>query len=229
MSELTAEQYDQLPEFAQSDYTQVDGVYKHSGVLKMKETLNGMDEKLKGFESKSNELQTQLTSFQEQEEKKIEEAKQKALEEARTNGDVKAVEERYQQQMKDLEERTAERVRGEVTVEFQQKANAERAQSIASKIGLSIGIDSDAGEAITDLIQSRVKYENGQEIFYDAKGSALSVDRQGFIAELSKEPRFKRLVKAKLATEGAGNVDGKGGRNGSADASGKSRADILYA
>lgn len=96
------------------------------------------------------------------------------------------------------------------------KANAERAQSIASKIGLSIGVDSDAGEAITDLIQSRVKYENGQAIFHDAKGSALSVDQQGFIAELSKEARFKRLIKAELNTNGGGLANGSGKSSGSA-------------
>lgn len=122
MSEYTQEQYDQLPDFMQKDLQKVGDTYKHGEAVVLKDSLNNLDSKYKGVESQLSETKGQLTQFQEQEAAKIEEAKKKALEDARTNGDVKAIEERYQQKMEDLEKRTADRVRGEVTTEFEQKS-----------------------------------------------------------------------------------------------------------
>ena len=47
MADLTIEQFEQLPEFLRNDYTEVNGAYKHAGMIKVKQTANDLDAKLK--------------------------------------------------------------------------------------------------------------------------------------------------------------------------------------
>ena len=207
MADLTLEQFEQLPDFVKGDYTQDGEVYRPVGELKaskLKQSLDGLDAKFKESEK------TRAAA--------IEQARAEALEAAKNKGDVAEVEKRYQEQMADLEKRVAERTRDEVTKELTTKQATERASALADKIGLSLGIEKDDGEAIADLIRSRVKIdpESGKEIYYDSKGSALSVDRAGFEAELKKEARFKRLIKADATTTGGGMANGNGGNGGGA-------------
>lgn len=203
---LSKEQFEQLPEFAQSDYVEKDGSYVPSAEVELEQT-NG---KVSSLKSSLDNLDAKLKDYEKNEAEKIAQAREEALEEARSKGDVKAVEERYQQQMKDLEKRVEQQTRDTVTKEFTEKQAKEKAGSISDKIGLSIGVDADAGSAISDLIRSRVEIDpqTGKEIYKDAKGSALSVDREGFIEELKKEPRMKYLIKATVATSGGGNANG---------------------
>ena len=217
---LTIEQFEQLPDFVKSDYVEHDGAYVPQAELKvkgLKSSLDSLDAKFKGVESK-------LTEVEQTKAAEIEAARAKALEEARTKGDVKAIEERYQQQMADLEKRTREEARNEALKEFKTEQAATRASSLADTIGLSIGVDKDSGEAIADLIRSRVKVDpdTGAEIYHDAKGSALSVNKDGFIKELAKEARFARLIKAELTTTGGGNANGNSG--GSAPSGSQNKA-----
>ncbi len=205
---LTTEQYEQLPEFAKADYAEHEGAYVPVDSLrvgKLKESLNGLDGKLKEFEKNKAA--------------DIEAARAKALEEARTKGDVAEIEKRYKEQMDDLRKRVKEETRNEVIKELSEKQAGERAASLADKIGLALAHDKDDAEAIADLIRSRVKVdpETGKEIYYSAQGSALSVDRAGFEAELKKEPRFKRLIKAEASTTGAGKANGSNGNGGASN------------
>lgn len=209
---LTKEQFEQLPDFVKSDYTENEGAYVPVAELKvgkLKGSLDALDSKLKNFEQEQA--------------KKIEEARAKALEEAKTKGDVAEIEKRYQEQMADLEKRTAERVRAEVEQELTAKQATQQAASLADKIGLSLGIDKEDGEAIADLIRHRVKIDpvTGKEVYYSADGSALSVDRAGFEAELKKEARFKRLIKADVTTRGGGFANGSNGSGSAFTGSGK--------
>jgi hypothetical protein len=226
VADLTQEQFEQLPEFVRGDYTQDGEVYRPVGELKaskLKQSLDGLDAKMK--ESVST-LESRLKEFESSKAAEIEAAKAKALEDARSKGDVKAIEERYQQQMADLEKRVAEKTREEVTKELTGKQAEQQASSQADKIGATLGVDKESGEALADLIRHRVKVdpETGKRIYHDAAGSALSVDDNGFIEELKKEARFKRLIKADATTTGGGMANGNGGNGGGApDAN--SRAD----
>ena len=202
MADLTAEQFEQVPDFLKTDYVQDGDVYRHTSDLKvgkLKTSLDNMDGKLKEFEKN--------------EQAKIEAARQAALDEAKSKGDVKAIEERYQQQMADLEKRTAEKVRDEVTKEFTQKQADTKAAGIADTIAASRAVDARAEKALQKLIAGRVKLnpETGKEYFLDDNGSALSVDRAGFESMIAEE--YPHLVKATVTTTGAGNAQGNtGGR-----------------
>lgn len=209
---LTKEQFESLQDCAKPDYTEHEGVYVPIAELKvgkLKASLDGLDNKLKTFEQ--------------QKAQEIEDARAKALEEARSKGDVARIEKEYEERMLDLEKRTTERVRAEVEQELTAKQAAQQAAALADKIGLTLGIDSEDGEAIADLIRHRVKVDpsTGKEVFYSADGSALSVDRAGFEAELKKEARFKRLIKAEVTTRGGGLAQGSNGSGSAFTGSGK--------
>jgi hypothetical protein len=205
---LSKEIYDTLPDAVKADYTEHEGEFvpvDSLKVSKLKGSLNELDGKLKEVEkSKAAE---------------IEAARAKALEDARTKGDVAEIEKRYQEQMDDLRKRVKEETRNEVIKELSEKQAETNAASLADKIGLSLAHDKDDAEAIADLIRHRVKIdpETGKEIYYSAQGSALSVDRAGFEAELKKEPRFKRLIKAEASTTGAGKANGSNGNGGASN------------
>ena len=213
---LTKEEFEALPVKAQAAFTLEGDSFVPAKDAKLKQTLDGVDAKYQAAKAQLAELEQGKAAA-------IEEARSKALEEARSKGDVKAVEERYQQQMADLEKRTTERVRNETLKEFTTKQAAEKSTSIAMQIGLSQGIDEDDGYAIADLIRNRVKVDpdTGKEVYYNADGSALSVDKAGFIEELKKESRFKRLMKGHITTVGGGMVNGSTGLGSASAGAGK--------
>jgi hypothetical protein len=210
---LTAEQFEQLPDFVKGDYVEKDGAYLPAAKVEAEQ----LGAKVSALKASLDNLDGKLKAQSQAEAEKIEAARQAALEEARTKGDVKAIEERYQQQMADLEKRVAEKTREEVTKELTSKQAEQQASAQADKLGAMLGVDKESGEALADLIRHRVKVdpETSKKIYHDAKGSALSVDDVGFIDELKKEARFKRLIKAEVTTTGGGNANGNGGNGGS--------------
>lgn len=205
MSELTQEQFDELPDYAKSAFAQQGDVYIPAKDAKLKQTLDELDGKYKG-------LSKQLEDFEAQKAAEIEAEKAKAMEEARNSKDVEAIEKRYQEQMADLEKRSYEKGKTEAHNEFKAQQAQLKANGIVDKVAMSIAVDNDAAEVIGDLIRNRIEIDpdTGAEVFKDAKGSALSVSRDEFVSELKKEAKFKRLVKADIATNGGGLVNGSG-------------------
>lgn len=203
MSELTQEQFDELPDYAKSAFAQQGDVYIPAKDAKLKATLDELDGKYKG-------LSKQLEDFEAQKAAEIEAEKAKAMEEARNSKDVEAIEKRYQEQMADLEKRSYEKGKTEAHNEFKAQQAQLKANGIVDKVAMSIAVDNDAAEVISDLIRNRIEIDpdTGAEVFKDAKGSALSVSRDEFVSELKKEAKFKRLVKADIATNGGGLVNG---------------------
>lgn len=210
---LTKEDFDALPEKAQAAFTLDGDEYVPVKDAKLKQTLNDLDSKYKSAEQKSKELEDRLAGFEAAKQQEIEAVRAKELENARTKGDVKAIEERYQQQMADLEKRVREEAKNEAVSEFKTQQAQEKASSLADKIGLTVGVDAESGELIADAIRQRIKIDpqTGEKIFHDAKGSALSIDEAGFIKEVANEKRFARLVKGDIVTTGGGNVKGNNG------------------
>lgn len=205
MSELTQEQFDELPDYAKSAFAQQGDVYIPAKDAKLKQALDELDGKYKG-------LSKQLEDFEAQKAAEIEAEKAKAMEEARNSKDVEAIEKRYQEQMADLEKRSYEKGKSEAHNEFKAQQAQLKASGIVDKVAMSIAVDNDAAEVISDLIRNRIEIDpdTGAEVFKDAKGSALSVSRDEFVSELKKEAKFKRLVKADIATNGGGLVNGSG-------------------
>lgn len=215
MADLTQEQYEQLPEFIRDDYTEVDGVYKHAGLLKVKQTANSLDSKLKQTEQANAEINERMTQLEQDQQKKIEDATAEALANAETNKDIEKINEIHAQKMKDLEARVAERTRTEVLGEIDQKAAKERANTTAARLAKELAIDSDAEETLLQLFELSVKPgEDGAVTFFNNDGSASSLDEAGFKADAVKNKRFKHLVKAEPPTKGGGMAQGSGHGNG---------------
>lgn len=201
MSELTKEQFEELPEFAKEQYVEDGEGYSHKGMLKVKQTANDLDTKLKDISSK-------LDSFEEEKKAEIEKARKEALEQARSKGDVKAIEERYQQQLDDLEKRSNETVKQyeERLEKMSQAIKTDRKNAVVSELS---EMATDKGrKAFKALVSSRVDIdpETGKAIFLDDEGRATSLDMKGFMAEIKKDEAFTPLVQADVTTNGGGKV-----------------------
>ena len=217
MSEITAEQHSELPDFMKESYVADGEGFSHGGFLKVKGTANELDRASKLSASALEETRGKLTAFEANQAEALEAARSEAHDKAVKEGNIEGITERHNQQMEDAMARSLAEGRSLAQAEYAEKAASQRADSLADNIGLSLGIDKDGGEVIAELIKSRVKVDavTGQEIYHDASGSALSIDKDGFIAELKKEKRFARLIKAEFTTVGGGLSEGSG-KGGSA-------------
>lgn len=215
MSDLTQEQYEQLPEFIRNDYTEVDGVYKHAGLVKVKQTANELDSKLKASEKSIAELSDKMNTFEQQKQADIEAATATALENAKTDKDVEEIERIHNQKMADLEKRVEQRTREAIKTEAEQAAAKEKAQSTASRIAESIAVDEDAQALLTSAFDKRISIDaDGAVTFMNEDGTASSLDEAGFLAEVQASPRYKRLRKAKVTTTDSGKANGSGNGGG---------------
>lgn len=214
---LTQEQFETLPEYVKGDYVQHEGAYVPQAELKVK----GLKSSLDNLDAKYKDIESKMTAAEQQKAAEIQAARDKALAEAESKGDVKEIKERFEQQMADLRTRVEAETRQAVTKELSQKQADTKASGIADTIGANLAVDKDAAEVIAELIKQRVKVdpETHKEYFLDASGSALSVNRSEFEAMLTKEGKFKHLVKAAIATNGAGGANGS--NSGGSASSGK--------
>lgn len=213
---MFVEKLDDLPEALHDQFEpyELDGKkgFQHKDTIALANSLKNAKSEKQQTAAQLEQLSTKLAEFEKNQEAAIEAARNKALDEARTNKDVDAIEKRYQEQMEDLRKRVAEETRTATLNEVAEQRAGEKAESIATKIGADLGVDTESGELITDVLVAtgRVKVDptTGKEVYYDTKGGALSVDRAGFIDELKKEKRFARLIKADVATNGGGGANG---------------------
>lgn len=225
MSDYTQEQFEQLPEFMQKDLTKVGDVYKHAGVVKLKESLNELDGKVKTYESQTNELTGKLSEFEKAQKQAIEQAKQEAYERAKKEGNVDEIEKRYQEMLEDNKKRS-----GETIAQYEERIKkmtdnikSEKINAVVSDLAAKHATDA-GREAFKRLVKSSLDYdpESGQMIFKDSQGSATSLDLAGFEAELSKDAALAPVLKANVATQGGGLANG--GSKGSAQAKTMQRA-----
>ena len=208
---LTKEQYEQLPDFVKSDYVETDDGYKHGGFVKVKQTADDLNSKFESERKERQALNERLSEFEKTKAAEIEAARKEELEKARTKGDVVEIEKRYQEQMTDLEKRTAEKVRAETLAEVAEREAESKAVNITDKIARKLAVDDGAADALFELLRKRVTFSNDKPIFINDDGSASSLDESGFIDEVKKSPRYKYLIKAEPSTNGGGFVKGSKG------------------
>ena len=213
MSTLTEEQYNQVPEFLKDDYEKDGDSFIHKGLKKVKQTANSLDEKSKQTAKELAEAREELNTFKQEKEQALKDKRDKELENAEDKGDVKAIKERYEQQMEDLKKRVAEETRNEVTTEFTSKLAAEKEETIISDFSGELAKTANAARTLKIVLKGRVKIDpsTGKETYFDANGSALSVDKVGFLADLKKDVTIEDLIKADFITTGGGKVDGSNG------------------
>lgn len=217
---MFVESLEKVPEEWRGDFVEfeLDGKkgYQHKDTIALANSLKNAKTERDQYRTKASEYEAQMSEAEKKAQERIEEAKRKALEEARSKGDVDAIEKRYQEQMADLERRTTERVRKEVEGEFKGKEAAQRQKSIAKELGLQYGVDNHAADTIRELLEKRIQIDadTGKEIYLDENGGATSLDRAGFEKEFFSSPRVIRLVKADVATTGGGMANGNSGVGG---------------
>lgn len=198
-AELTAEQYEDLPEFLKASYVKDGDGYSHGGFVKVKGTANELDRKAK-------EREAELESYRSEEQKRIDAARLEAYEKAKSEGHTDEVERQLMEKIADAERRSTESEK-----QFKERLArlADKSKSaIASEVS-TIAIKGGAAafkRLVKDYIQ--VDPETDQETYLDDNGRATSLNRAEFIEELKKNPLFKPLIMAGVATEGGGNVNG---------------------
>lgn len=215
MADLTPEQYEELPQYLKDDFEEVEGVYKYSALLKVKQTANDLDARLKTREQEFDSLNERMNGFEQQKQADIEAATAEALKNAKSQGDIDRIEEIHNEKMADLEKRVEERTRAAVATETAQARAVEKANTTAARIAGVHAIDEDARELLEEAIGKRIKPdESGNVIFLNEDGTASSLDESGFIAEILASKRYKRLTKASPTTTGGGMPNGGGNGGG---------------
>lgn len=196
---LTQEQFESLPEFVKSDYTQHEGAYVPVAELKvgkLKDSLNGLDSKLKEFEKN--------------EQAKLEAARAEALEKLKKEGKVDEI-------LADAERRIGE-TKAQYEERLQRMTTAiktEKRSALVADLASELATDS-GSKAFKRLVADRIDVdpETGKVTFLNDDGSASSLDFAGFKAELLKDDSFAPLLKAGVVTKGGGNANGSTGAGG---------------
>ena len=202
------EQYDSLPDWMQKDLVKDGDVYKHAGFLKVKKTADQNDEE-------KRKLADELAQYKAEEANRKAEAEREGYEKAKKDGNIGELEKRLKQQVDDAQRRA-----DETAVQFKDrmaKLAMKEQKALAAQIAAKYAVDEQSQDLLTELStrQIQVDVETDQIIFLDASGSALSVDRAGFEAELLKTPRYQRLLKADVTTIGGGKANGNNGGSAS--------------
>jgi hypothetical protein len=210
MADLTSEQFEQLPDFLKDDYTEVDGVFKHAGMMKVKQTANDLDLRLKANaadkkladESKAAEITAA-----------IEEALLHAIEKGDTKEQLRLEREKLDdaQNRINTEREELEGIQG-LMANDKQSTVIERLSLKATDIGRAA-----FKRLVKDFIL--VDAKTRQVTFLNEDGSASSLNEEDFYKEvLSKSSLFKSVLKADITTNGGGNA------NGSMDSSASQKA-----
>lgn len=190
---LTKDQFEQLPEFVRQDYAEHEGAFvpvAELKVSKLKSSLDGMDAKLKDFERKEAE--------------KLAEAQSRALEQLKKEGKVDEIladaDRRLNESQKQWQDRV-ERMSNQIKTEKRSAIVADLAAEVATEKGSAA-----FKRLVANMID--VDAETGKVTFLNADGSASALDLRGFKAELEKDDVFAPLLKANVATQGAGLANG---------------------
>jgi len=211
MSELTQEQYDELPEYAKDAFAQDGDVFIPAKDAKLKSTLNDVDGKYKTTAKELEELRGKLSAIEQEKLDAIEKAKKEALEDAKNKGDKSDAIELYEQQIQDLRDRTElEKTELKTQLEkLQGSIYSEKKAKILADLRSEIGINKYA-KSFNRLVGDRISIDadTGKPVFLNEDGSATSLDLNGFKEELLKDEELEPYVKATVVTTGGGRAKG---------------------
>lgn len=200
---LTTDEYNALPEKARAAFTLDGDQYVPAKDAKLKSTLDDLDKRYR-------EASTKLTEYEQKQAERQAEAERKALEKLKSEGKVDEIladaERRLGETQKQYESRI-ERMTNQIKTEKRAALVADLAGELATDIG---------SKAFKALISSRIDVdaETGKITFLNADGSASALDLAGFKAELLSDDSLSPLLKANIATSGAGGANGSNGSGG---------------
>lgn len=204
MADITAEIFEQLPEEVKGDYEQNGEVYRPKAEGKaaaLKASLDALDGKFKTTDAQLKEI---LAKHEDDRTK----AEQAALERLKKEGkidEILADTERRNNESKAQYEARIEKLAGRI------KAN-ERSV-VLSDIASELKVFDDSRKLFSKLIQDRIDVdpETGKITFLDENGGATSLDKAGFIADLSKDQSFNRMRQSELNKGGVATGNSGGG------------------
>jgi len=203
MSDLTEEQYTQVPEFLQGDYEKDGDSYVHIGIKKIKQAANNLDEKNKGAAK-------ELADFKVQEQINLDAARQEAYNKAIKEGDVESLTTRHNEQIETTKTSSFEAGKVEALAEFKTSTDTAKGDNLSLKLASELGADEFAIDMLEREIRSRIQVDGETSIFLDADGSATVLTQTEFKEVILNEPRYSRLLKNDITTTGGGNVNGSG-------------------
>lgn len=211
--DINEDQFNELPEWARGQYEKVGEGYQSVDSIKLakvKGTADNLDKELKGIRGEFGALQDTFTQAEKQKALDIQEAREKALEEAASKGESDKVKELTAQKMADLESRSVAKGREDALKEFKTESLNKDAQNMRSKLAAELARDEDSQVAIEMLLNAMIKPSDDGIEFYDAKGGALSINDINVYKNdvLKKSPFFKHLIKPDHVVEGGGNASG---------------------
>ena len=211
--ELTAEQFQEVPEFLRENFEEKDGKYFSIESLKLaavKNTANNLDSELKSIRGEFSQLKETFTAEQQRKADEIKAARDEALEEATSKGEAAKIKELYEQKMADLELRSYERGKSEAAQEFKVEQLDSQAKSMRSSLAAKLARDEDSQAAIEMLLNNMIKPSENEIGLFDSSGSAVSIkDLKQFEDEvIKKSPLFKHLIKPDHVVNGGGLASG---------------------
>lgn len=198
-------------DFVESEFEGKKG-YQHKDTVALSNALKNAKAEKEQYRGKSAELEDRLNRLEEIKKAEYEKRLEEELSKARKDGDTKQLEERLRQQYEDRIKQEREAAILETKKEFAADKAKERKRSLIVELA-ALGVDDDAREAMRDLLERHVDVdpETGKEFFLDSSGGAMAVDKAGFMAEIRKMPKFRRLVEAATPTKGTGAANGSSG------------------
>lgn len=202
---LTKEQFSQLPEFAQADYEQAGDVYQPKAEGKasaLKASLDALDGKFKTADTQLREL----LSNSEEDRTKAENA---ALERLKKEGKIDEILADYERRSTETKTQYETRI-----ANLEGVLKTEKRDSLLNDIALELNVFDSSKKIFQKLLRDRIEIdaETGKPTFLDENGSATSLDKAGFIAELLKDSAYDPIRKA--ATNTGGRANGNNGSSG---------------
>lgn len=226
---LFFEDLNDVPENQRDDYTQTeyDGKqgYQHKKVVALSRAHDETKNDKRRLQEKIGELISKVEGFESQKALDIEAAKQAALDDARSKGDIDAIEKRYQEQLSDAVERAKAETLSEAEKQFSVSRAKDKAKlEVSEMVSAFNPVDDNARELLTLALSSKQQVtEDGKIIYTNDDGSASSLDAKGFLNSVIESDKYSLLKQANPTTKGSGVLSGQTGGSASVKTNDKSK------
>ena len=209
MTQITKDAFDALPESVQSLFELSGDEYVTIDSLKLSKLKGNLD----NVYAERDTLRNQMSEAEKAKADEIANAREEALKEALLKDNNAEATRLLQEKLDDAERRA-----GESEAKFQTRLDEiakDKERAIIAEI--SAGATPTGKSAMVRLLSDYVKVDakDGTETYFNEDGSASSLDRVAFISNLENWDLFKPLLKATLATNGAGKANGNLGGSAS--------------
>ena len=211
------ENLDELPESLRDQFVEheFDGKkgYQPKSIVTLENTMRNVKAEKGELKTKLDEYESRLAEIEKAKKEEIEAAQAEAFEKAKKEGNVDAVDERWQQKLADAEKRKNDEIQS-LQAKLDELTNgikAEKRNAIVSDLASELAVPK-GSKAFKALVANRIDVDpsTGELTFLDENGSATSLDLDGFKGELEKDELFAPLLKSGIVTSGGGGANGSG-------------------